>query len=35
MTNSNNILIKNVEEIKRMEIAGRLTGQVLEAVLDQ
>ncbi|MBC8945463.1 type I methionyl aminopeptidase [Xenorhabdus indica] len=32
MKNSNNILIKNAEEIKRMEIAGRLTGQVLEAV---
>ncbi|QTL39370.1 type I methionyl aminopeptidase [Xenorhabdus budapestensis] len=32
MTNSNNILIKNAEEIKRMEISGRLTGQVLEAV---
>ncbi|MDX7985971.1 type I methionyl aminopeptidase [Xenorhabdus sp. 12] len=32
MANSNRILIKNADEIKKMEIAGRLTGQVLEAV---
>ncbi len=31
MANSK-ILIKNEEEIKRMEVAGRLTGLVLEAV---
>ncbi|AOM42511.1 type I methionyl aminopeptidase [Xenorhabdus hominickii] len=32
MAKSNGILIKDVQEIKKMEIAGRLTGQVLEAV---
>ncbi|WP_338884577.1 type I methionyl aminopeptidase [Xenorhabdus sp. TH1] len=32
MTRSSGILIKNKDEIEKMEIAGRLTGQVLEAV---
>ncbi|MBD2781911.1 type I methionyl aminopeptidase [Xenorhabdus sp. 42] len=32
MTRSNGILIKNADEIKKMEIAGHLTGKVLEAV---
>ncbi|PHM67406.1 methionine aminopeptidase [Xenorhabdus stockiae] len=32
MADSTGVLIKNSEEIKRMEIAGHMTGQVLEAV---